>query len=83
MRIKMVKIAVNYITGLPKARNNIQLIQSPRQLVIGESIYLPLCQTGQYGQGICEGDNSTENEHTIDNFILDQEKMESFTGFSA
>ena len=31
--IEMVKMAINYIRGLPKVRNNIYQTQSPRQLV--------------------------------------------------
>ena len=66
MIIKIVKMTVNYISGLPKARDNIHLIQSPREFIMGEPLYLPLCQISKYGQGIRGSDNSTENERSID-----------------
>lgn len=57
------EMTMKYVSGSSKARNNIYPIQSPRQLVTGEPLYLPLCQIGQYDQGICGGDNSTGNDY--------------------
>ena len=66
MIIKMVRIAVNFISGLPITKTNIHPIKSSRQLITGELLYLPSCQMSQYGQGIHGGDNSTENKHSVD-----------------
>ena len=59
-------MATNFVSCLPKARNNIHSIQYPKQLVTGDKMYMPICQLGQYGQAILGDDSNTKKERSRD-----------------
>ena len=63
--IDIVKVAINYVRGLPKPCTNIYPIQPPKQLVINKLLYMLLIQMGQYRQGIQDENNDIKQKKMI------------------